>query len=188
MARQGHVVSVSVCVWECVWYTASVILSRRCFQFGGGHEQAEMIRGEEIGGLGLSAWTSWTWRARSPTPLSPSLSLCIRPGPLSPSPWLSCGVESVRTRRVLELPASLRLSNVTHSSARLSPLLSSPPSSLLSFPSVLPSSLFSYLAFFIIITFLHVLFSSFFFLVCFCFISHAPSFLSLFTFFFPSLL
>lgn len=89
------------------------------------------------------------WRARSPTPLSPSLSLCIRPGPLSPSPWLSRGVESVRTRRVLELPASLRLSNVTHSSARLSPLISSLPSSLLSFPSVLPSSLFSYLAFFI---------------------------------------
>lgn len=89
------------------------------------------------------------WRARSPTPLSPSFSLCIRPGPLSPSPWLSRGVESVRTRRVLELPASLRLSNVTHSSARLSPLLSSLPSSLLSFPSVLPSSLFSYLAFFI---------------------------------------
>lgn len=38
---------------------------------------------------------------------------------------------------------------MTHSSARLSPLLSSPPSSLLSFPSVLPSSLFSHLAFFI---------------------------------------
>lgn len=151
MARQGHVVCVCECVCErvCVCYTASVILSRRCFQFGGGHEQAEMIRGEEIGGLGLSAWTSWTWRARSPTPLSPSLSLCIRPGPLSPSPWLSRGVESVRTRRVLELLASLRLSNVTHSSARLSPLLSSPPSSLLSFPSVLPSSLFSHLAFFI---------------------------------------
>lgn len=38
---------------------------------------------------------------------------------------------------------------MTHSSARLSPLLSSLPSSLLSFPSVLPSSLFSYLALFI---------------------------------------
>lgn len=57
MARQGHVVCVCECVCErvCVCYTASVILSRRCFQFGGGHEQAEMIRGEEIGGLGLSA-------------------------------------------------------------------------------------------------------------------------------------